>query len=115
MIYAMRTMAWLSAAGLLAACAHETPGPQVAQRPPEPGDAGASAMPETPPQYVVGDPARPSPLTLLPIGDEGGGVIIEGQRFTLGPSGVRAARDVADSPIQSGWRIPARLGGGFLF
>jgi len=111
----MRNLACLAATALLAACAHETQQPQMAARPIEPGDAAVIQPPEAPPQYVVGDPARPSPLTLLPIGDDAGGVIIEGQRFTLRPSGVRAAIDVADTPIQSAWHLPARLGGGYLF
>jgi hypothetical protein len=63
----------------------------------------------------VGDPARPSALTLMPLGSDESGVILEGFRFALRAGAVRPARDIADTPIQSGWRVPVRLGGGFLF
>ena len=43
------------------------------------------------------------------------GVVLEGVRFVLGGPTVRTSRDVADTPLQSGWRVPARMGGGFLF
>jgi hypothetical protein len=101
---------------LLAGCAHEAPPaatPSAAAR--EGAPATAPPAPSTPPQYVVGDPARPSALTLLPLSESTSGVILEGQRFTLGPEGARAAGDVAEAPLAAAWRVPKRLGGGFLF
>lgn len=115
MILEMRTRAWLATAGLLAACNHEAPAPVVASRPIEASRPPVAPAPQVPPQYVIGDPARLSALTLMPLGPDEGGVILEGFRFALRSGDVRAARDVADTPIQSGWRVPARLGGGFLF
>jgi hypothetical protein len=103
------------AMGALAACARDAAPPVTAARPAEAPAALPVPAPEAPPQYVVGDPARPSVLTLLPLGDDGNGVILEGQRFALRSAAIHAAGDVADSPILSGWRVPARLGGGFLF
>ncbi len=115
MILQMRSSAWLATAGLLAACNHEAPAPLVASRTPEALRAPGPPSPQAPPQYLVGDPARVSALTLMPLGPDESGVIIEGFRFALRAGAARAARDVADTPIQSGWRVPARLGGGFLF
>ncbi len=102
-------------AGLLAACTHDALPPVAASAPPEPLPLAPALPAEAPSQYVVGDPARPTALTLLPLAGGASGVILEGQRFALRGSGVQAARDVADPPLVSGWRVPARLGGGFLF
>jgi hypothetical protein len=118
MIPQMRTrrfFAWVALAALVPACAHEAPAPVAALRPPDVPTLPAAPEPEAPPQYVVGDPARPSALTLIALGPEDSGVLLEGQRFALRAGRVVSARDVADSPIVSGWRVPARLGGGFLF
>jgi hypothetical protein len=49
------------------------------------------------------------------MGDDGAGVVLEGLRVVVHGVDVRAAKDVADVPIQSAWRVPARLGGGYLF
>jgi hypothetical protein len=112
----MRTAGWILAAGLLGGCVHET-APSVT--PGRAAEASLSAAtppaPSTPPQYVIGDPTRPSALTLLPLADGASGVILEGQRFTLGPGAARAATDVAEAPLAGAWRVPKRLGGGFLF
>jgi hypothetical protein len=115
MIFRMRTRGWLATAGLLAACTHDAPPPVAASRAPEPPSPAPVLPAEAPPQYVVGDPARPTALTLLPLGEGENGVILEGQRFALRGGNVQAARDVADTPIVSGWRVPTRLGGGFVF
>jgi hypothetical protein len=64
---------------------------------------------------VVGDPVRASSLTVLPLGDDGAGAMLEGVRFVVRGSQVRVAGDVSDPPLQAAWRVPARLGGGFLF
>jgi hypothetical protein len=101
---------------LLASCAPEAaPSPQLAARPVAPVESDASRLPEPPPQYVVGDPLRGSSLTVLPVGDDAAGVTLEGLRFVVRGSQVHVARDASDPPLQAGWRVPARLGGGFLF
>jgi hypothetical protein len=116
--------AWIATASLalVSACAQETTrAPRLGAHAPPPLPSEATAPPETPAQYVVGDPVRPSSLTVLPVGDGAGvnaeamGVVLDGLRFVLRGSQVRTSRDVADPPLQSAWRVPARLGGGFLF
>jgi len=110
--------AWLAmgSLALVAACAQETtPAPHVGTRPAPPPDSDASTTPELPPQYVVGDPARASTLTVVPVGDDAMGVVLEGVRFVLRGPTVRTSRDVAEAPLQSAWRVPSRMGGGFLF
>jgi len=110
--------AWVAmgSLALLAACAQETtPAPHVGTRPAPPPETDASTTPELPPQYVVGDPVRPNTLTVLTVGDDAMGVVLEGVRFVLRGPTVRTSRDVADVPLQSGWQVPARMGGGFLF
>jgi hypothetical protein len=109
--------AWAAAvAGALASCAPEAATtPRVAARAQRPAETNAARAPEPPPQYVVGDPARPNALSVLPAGDDATGVALEGVRFVLRRSQVTASRDVAEAPIQGAWRVPARLGGGFLF
>jgi len=100
---------------LLAACAQEnTPGPRLAARPTAP-EGDASATVGSPSPYVVGDPVRASSLSVLPIGDDATGVILEGVRFVLRGSQVRTSHDIADMVLQWALPIPARLGGGFLF
>ncbi|HEY6459117.1 MAG TPA: hypothetical protein VIY73_03170, partial [Polyangiaceae bacterium] len=107
----------LAGVALVASCA-----PAVVQAPPSASPLRASTEPaaaaddDPPPQYVVGDPLRANSLAVLPLDDDAAGVILEGVRFVVRGSHVRAARDVADGqPLQSAWRVPARLGGGFLF
>jgi hypothetical protein len=102
---------------LLASCA-----PAVEQAPRSiagvRADAAAAPAPadDPPPQYVVGDPVRANALTVLPLGDDAAGIILEGVRFVVRGSRVRVSSDVADGQqLQSAWRVPARLGGGFLF
>ncbi len=102
-------------AGLLAACTHDAPPPASVSRAPEALPLAPALPAEAPPQYVVGDPARPTGLTLLSLAEGESGVILEGERFALRGSSVQAARDVAESPLLSAWRVPPRLGGGFLF
>jgi hypothetical protein len=105
------------AAAALASCAQEGAGagPRAAG-PSEPSPSAAVARaPDPPPQYVVGDPARPSAMGVLGVGDDATGVTVEGVRFVLRGTEVRASRDVADPPVQGGWRVPSRMGGGYLF
>jgi hypothetical protein len=127
----MRSVQAWSATGALAlcaACAQETvPAPRLGMRPASPRESEAAVgAPEAPPQYVVGDPTRPSTPTVLRLvegqerGDGGAGdggamgVVLEGLRYVVRGSHVRTSTDVADG-LQSGWSVPARLGGGFLF
>jgi hypothetical protein len=115
MIHEMRWSA-VGSLALLAACAQETsPAPHVGTRPAPPPESDAAITAELPPQYVVGDPARANTLTVVPVGDDSMGVVLEGVRFVLRGPTVRTSRDVADVPLQSAWRVPARMGGGFLF
>jgi hypothetical protein len=109
--------AWVAVvAGVLASCTPEAPPtPRMAAHPQRLAESDAAGVPEPPPQYVVGDPVRPNGLTVLPVGDDATGVALEGVRFVLHGSQVRTSRDVADGAIQAAWRVPARLGGGFLF
>jgi hypothetical protein len=119
MIARMRGGAAWSALGslaLLAACVEEASPPlRVAAHPMAPPESDGATIAEALPQYVVGDPARPNALTVVPVDDDTTGVVLEGVRFVLHGAVVRASRDVADAPLQSAWRVPARLGGGFLF
>jgi hypothetical protein len=107
----------LGSLALLASCVR---GEETALRAPPRAvplaDGDASSTPEPPPQYVVGDPARAGALSVLPLGPETTGVILDGTRFVVRGGQVRASRDVADGgPLQSAWVVPKRLGGGFLF
>ena len=118
----------MGALALSAACAQEIlPAPRLGARPAAPRASEAASAPESPPQYVVGDPVRPSVWTVLDVGGDRGdggvpddkadkatGVVLEGVRFVLRGSQVRTSTDMADA-LQSAWRVPSRLGGGFLF
>ena len=122
MIFRMRTARPLlftfatAALSALASCVQEAaPVPRTAARAEGPAVQDAAPPPEPPPQYVVGDPQRANALTVLPMGDEGTGIVLEGMRFVLRGSLVRAARDVGEAQLQSAWRVPPALGGGFLF
>jgi hypothetical protein len=119
MILRMRgARAWsaMGSLALLAACEKETiPAPHLGTHPAPPSESDASTTPEPPPQYVVGDPVRPNTLTVVPVGDDAMGVVLEGVRFVLRGPTVRTSRDVVDVPLQSAWPVPARMGGGFLF
>jgi hypothetical protein len=119
MISVMRgaRVGWATGAlAVLAACGPETiPAAHVASRPAPPAESDAATTPEAPPQYVVGDPTRPNTLTVLPAGEDAMGVVLEGVRFVLRGPTVRTSRDIAEVPLQSAWRIPTRMGGGFLF
>jgi hypothetical protein len=122
MICTMRPRSPLTALGLatLAACAQpQAPAPKVAGPPGAPPAAASAPEPTAPPQYVVADPPRATALTVVPVGvyqnGMATGVVLEGLRLVVRGADVRVARDAADAPIQSAWRVPARLGGGFLF
>ncbi len=97
MILQMRTSAWLATAGLLAACDHEASTPVVASRMPEAPQVPAIPSLQAPPQYLVGDPARPSALTLMPLGPDEGGVIIEGSGSRCDPE-PRAPHVTSQTP-----------------
>jgi hypothetical protein len=120
MILRMRTARWglltTATSAALAACVQEQT-PRVASpvRPEGAVVQDAAPPPEPPPQYVVGDPQRANALTVLPMADQGTGIVLEGMRFVLHGTQVRAARDVGDGQLQAAWRVPAALGGGFLF
>jgi hypothetical protein len=115
MIQTMRKRALLATVVLLAACVHDVPRPVAVAPALEPAAPPTPPPLAAPPQYLVADPVRPSALTVLPIDADRSGVLLEGQRYSLLPEGARAAHDVAGSPLQGGWRVPSRLGGGFLF
>jgi hypothetical protein len=87
----------------------------VAAKPALPPETALPAQPGPPPQYVVADPAKATPASMLPLGDAGTGFVVEGLRIVSSAGQTRAGNDSPDSPIQSAWRVPARLGGGFLF
>jgi hypothetical protein len=113
---AARAWALASTGLLLGACVQEATAPAHAPARAEAAPVQDAAAPsEPPPQYVVGDPARPSSLTLVPLADEGTGIILEGVRFVLRGALARTSRDVGDAQLQAAWRVPASLGGGYLF
>ena len=101
----------------LAACVREVAPPPYPYLPvrAEAPLVDAAPRPEPPPQYVVGDPQRPNALTVLPAPEDATGIVLEGMRFVLRGSQIRAARDVGDAPLQAAWRVPPALGGGFVF
>ena len=120
MICGMRgaSAAWaVASAGLLVgACVQEaTPPVRMPSRAEAPAAPDAALPAEPPPQYVVGDPPRPTPLTLVALSDDGTGIILEGVRFVLRGSQARTSRDIGDAQLQAAWRVPAGLGGGYLF
>src|SRR5579883_3441621 len=97
------------------ACAHETAAPPVAARPAPTFEPPAAAQPGPPPQYVVGDPPKPAPLTMVPLAEGGTGFVVEGLRIVSRAGTVHAGNDAPDQSIQAAWRVPSRLGGGYLF
>jgi hypothetical protein len=132
MMAGTRKLGLFVAAGTLAtlgvstigACGHE-------ERPPVDVHAhaavDAAVAPDVgyePQQYVVADSGGRGKLFVLPLGtfgkSEGQGVIIDGLRILVTAGGdapvrTRAAREITEPPLLGAERIPASLGGGFLF
>ncbi|MCC6215856.1 MAG: hypothetical protein IT376_13410 [Polyangiaceae bacterium] len=101
---------------LLSAIACGAPSPRAAAPPtaqvaPAPRDPIAAPVPL--PEYIIA-PSLISRLGLAPRspGDDGG-ALVDGRRFTIATGFV----DGSDPParLDGGARVPARLGGGFLF
>jgi len=106
---------FLSFALAIAACGapeHPAPAPPketlVSDAPP--------ATPSPPPQtYVLADIESLPPAKVVTIGDGALGVVIDGARTLLSPGGVSVARELTNPPLTGVLRIPAWLGGGYLF
>ena len=116
----------------LSACGGEPRPPTGVSRPAIVAAApDANEPPQAPPQYVLGDPITRGPaggLFAMPLasGVPGAsspspaqpgtmGVILDGLRIVAQGSSMRAAKEIAEQPLVAAYRIPARLGGGFLF
>jgi hypothetical protein len=81
-------------------------------------EAGAvSDVPAQPPQYLLVDPpAKGAVPNFVALGKgEGVGAIVDGLRVVAGPGTLRAAKEVTEPALQTVQRIPAWLGGGFVF
>ena len=114
----------LGAVGAFVGCAHEgaltLEAPRGGARTPE--LPSAPDVPLGPMQYLVADPigrgagASASTRAVTPLGKtEGTGVIVDGLRVVLTGPRMHAAKDVADPALVSAERLPASMGGGFLF
>jgi hypothetical protein len=108
-------VAALLSASSLAGCAREpsTPAPP----PPMPPLAFAPFLPASSslPPYVL-EPEGLAPGAVVELDGAGRvGVVVAGVRVVVSREGGSYALDVADPPIVAADRIPARLGGGFLF
>jgi hypothetical protein len=117
---------------LSAACGSEPHPPSVVSRSPIAAAApDAAEPPQAPPQYVLGDPVTRAPSGALfampltrPLATQAQGasanagptgVILDGLRIITEGASMRAAKEIADQPLVSAHRVPARMGGGFLF
>jgi hypothetical protein len=82
-------------------------------------DAGDSLPPLR--MYVLADQggyrggSRSAAVIALGGQGEGVGAILEGLRMVSSANGFRPASETADPPIIGGLRLPAHLGGGFIF
>ena len=112
----------IASAAALIACAHdELPAAQTPRVSSAETllDAGDSLPPLR--MYVLADlngyrgGARTAAVVALGNAGEGVGAIQEGLRLVSGTNGFRAASETTDPPILGGVRMPAHLGGGFVF
>ncbi len=82
-------------------------------------DAGDSLPPLR--MYVLADQGgyrgggRSASVVALGGPGDGVGAILEGLRMVSSPNGFRPASETVDPPIIGGLRLPAHLGGGFVF
>lgn len=107
-------MRWLRAVLLLTigACSHQGGVQAVVARgstdtPPPPVEVLA-----TPPEYVVADASGKS---VVGLGKDGVGVLVDGLRVVLTGGSMRVGKDLADPPLVSGEKLPAWMGPGFVF
>jgi hypothetical protein len=104
----------LFTAGLaLAGCPGEAPPPKA----PEVKEIvkAAPPPPELPPPYLLADPDAQPRGTATLLDDGAIGVLAEGARLWTKGAALRIAADLAPSALAGAERIPAWLGGGFLF
>jgi hypothetical protein len=95
----------------IAACAHdERRAPAAPQR----EEAVRKAADVEPAPYVVADPGAAG-LVALSLGDGALGIVVEKARIVTGRGEPKVAAEEPDGAIHGAVRIPARLGGGFLF
>ena len=95
---------------VLGACVHEPV--LVTELPHVPVDTGPPpTSPEPAPQYLVADAGHEA----IPLGKDGVGAIVDGVRVIMNGTRARAAKDIADPPLVGAHKIPAWMGGGFLF
>lgn len=66
-------------------------------------------------EYVVADPPRSAGTSLVTLGKDETGVVVEGLRIVAHGRGQRVAADVVDPPITAVHRAPEAAGGGFVF
>lgn len=103
------------------ACGHdELPQPQTPRVLSGEAVTETSTTPLALRMYVLGDPQSwrgGRGLSFVPLGgpNDGVGAIQDGLRIVASTSGLRAASETTDPPITAGERMPAHLGGGFLF
>ena len=91
------------------------PPPETPRAAVEPAPTAAPKTPARGPEYVLADPsARPSG-TAVPFENGAWGMLLDGQRAIVSAAGITLAGETADAPISRVDRIPARLGGGYLF
>jgi hypothetical protein len=115
----MRRVASILLAGLplplalLTGCPTEAPPPRV---PPPPALPSAAAAPPAPPRsYTLGDPDALPRGTAIALDGGAFGAVIDGSRVLARGEDFHVAKDVTASAILGVDRVPAWLGGGFLF
>src|SRR4051812_26399524 len=105
----------VTTAGLaLAGCPGEAP-PPATPVVKEAVKAPAPPPPEPPPAYVLADPDSQPRGSAIALDDGAIGLLPEGARLWPKAGAPHAASELAPAPLSSVERIPAWLGGGFLF
>jgi hypothetical protein len=96
---------------LITGCPVEAPPPRA---PPAPARVEAPS-PLPPRSYSIADPDALSARTVVAVDAGAFGVAVEGSRVLVRGDDLRVAKDVLESEIVAVDRVPAWLGGGFLF
>ena len=88
---------------------------------PDPRASGGGPSSQGPAQYVVADPSTRSNVVAVALGSGGAGgggalgLVVDKTRIVIGRGEPHVGVDLPEQPIAGATRIPARLGGGFLF
>ncbi len=110
----MRSRAGVLVLLTLLGCEHEVDtrlAPKAASR----GEAASRDDRTSGPSYVVAEGTGTSSAARLELANDERGIILDGRRLVVSAASARAASDVTVPPLVAADKIPAFLGGGFLF